>query len=185
MEQQDSPANDENIQASNAFVIGDDRALEKNSLQNAFLRFREQKIREKNLMKACRDAMNGEGRTPEYKASLRQKFIDTAMKYLGVPYGIKFKADEDPVAPLYLDCCGLVRQVVKDLQEDFGFVIGKWNQAYQMDTLPIVLEESQLKPGDLIFYEGKYNSDRSKPQKHDNVHVEIFLGGETGNSIII
>jgi hypothetical protein len=28
------------------------------------------------------------------------------------------------------------------------------------------------------------NSRRSKPQKHNNVHVEIFLGGETGESTI-
>eukprot|EP01034_Spumella_vulgaris_P026150 gene26149-32685_t len=41
-----------------------------------------------------------------------------------------------------------------------------------------------MKPGDLIFYEGKYNSSRSKSQKHNNVHVEIFLGGETGEATI-
>ena len=60
--------------------------------------------------------------------------------------------------------------------------VGKWNQAYQMDTLPIVLKQEELRPGDLIFYEGIYNNSthRSKPQKHNNVHVEIFLGGETG-----
>lgn len=45
-----------------------------------------------------------------------------------------------------------------------------------MDTLPIVLKEEELKPGDLIFYEGTYYSNRSKPQKHNNVHVEIYLG---------
>lgn len=59
---------------------------------------------------------------------------------------------------------------------------GKWNQAYQMDTLPIVLKEEELRPGDLIFYEGIYNNftHRSKPQKHNNVHVEIYIGGDTG-----
>lgn len=51
-----------------------------------------------------------------------------------------------------------------------------------MDTLPIVLQQEELRPGDLIFYEGIYNNSthRSKPQKHNNVHVEIFLGGDTG-----
>lgn len=53
-----------------------------------------------------------------------------------------------------------------------------------MDTLPIVLEEKDLKPGDLIFYEGTYYSSKSKPQKHNNVHVEIYLGGETGKATI-
>lgn len=102
-----------------------------------------------------------------------------------MPYSEKYKKPEDPVAPLYLDCCGLVRKVVQDLGEEFGFLIGRWNQAYQMDTLPIrKAGVHELKPGDLIFYTGKYSSPRSKPQKHDNVHVEIFLGGETGEATI-
>ena len=152
----------------------------KESLQDSFKKFREQKIREHQMMKMTREAALKGGRTEEFKAVLRQKFIDGAKRYLGVPYHIRYKKEEDPVAPLYLDCCGLVRKVLQDLQEDFGFIIGKWNQAYQMDTLPIVLKPEELKPGDLVFYEGTYNSDRAKSQKHDNVHVEIFLGGETG-----
>ena len=175
--------NDENLANPNVsavLIIGDNAVGDKSSLQNSFLKFRDQKIKEKNLMKACRDASLSGGRTQEYKDNLRQKFIDSAKKYVGVPYGIKYKKEEDPVAPLYLDCCGLVRQVVQDLQDEFGFVIGKWNQAYQMDTLPIVLTEEQLRPGDLIFYEGTYVSERSKKQKHNNVHVEIFVGGDTG-----
>lgn len=177
----------ENVAESNfpnpeLIVIGDVSVGDKQSLQDSFMKFRDQKIKEKNLMKANRDAALSGGRTPEYKESLRNKFIETAKRYLGVPYGIKYKKEDEPVAPLYLDCCGLVRQVVQDLQEEFGFVIGKWNQAYQMDTLPIVLTEAELKPGDLIFYEGNYTSNRSKSQKHNNVHVEIFLGGETGSS---
>ena len=169
-----------NFKSNEVLIIGDEAVGDKTSLQNSFKKFRDQKIKEKNLMKANRDAALSGGRTVEYKEALRSKFIDTAKKYLGVPYGIKYKKEDEPVAPLYLDCCGLVRQAVQDLQEEFGFVIGKWNQAYQMDTLPIVLSESELKPGDLIFYEGTYISQRSKTQKHNNVHVEIFLGGETG-----
>lgn len=158
-------------------IIGDDSIGSKSSLQSSFLRFRDQKMKERQLMKACR---GGISRTTEFKDFLRFKFIETAKRYLGVPYGVKYKKEDDPVAPLYLDCCGLVRQVLLDLQDDFGFVIGKWNQAYQLDTLPGVLTEAELRPGDLIFYEGKYVSERSKKQKHNSVHVEIFLGGETG-----
>jgi hypothetical protein len=179
--------NNENFVAPNVsevLIIGDETIADKSALQNSFLRFRDQKIKEKNLMKACRDASFKGGRTVEYKENLRNKFLETAKRYLGVPYGVKYKKEEDPVAPLYLDCCGLVRQCVQDLQEDFGFVIGKWNQAYQMDTLPVVLTEAELKPGDLIFYEGTYISERSKKQKHNNVHVEIYLGGETGRSVV-
>lgn len=174
-----------NKTSAELIIIGDDVAGDASSLQNSFKKFRHQKIREKNLMKACREAALGGGRAPEYKEALRMKFIETAKRYIGVPYGIKYKKEDEPVAPLYLDCCGLVRKVVQDLQEEFGFVIGKWNQAYQMDTLPIVLTESELKPGDLIFYEGTYNSNRSKSQKHNNVHVEIFLGGETGKPALL
>jgi len=55
-----------------------------------------------------------------------------------------------------LDCCGLVRQVVYDLREDFGFTLARWNQGYQYDTLPIDLKFEELRPGDLIFYSGTY-----------------------------
>jgi len=48
----------------------------------------------------------------------------------------------------------LVRQIVYDLREDFGFTLGPWNQAYQYDTLNEDLEFHELKPGDLIFWEG-------------------------------
>ena len=107
------------------------------------------------------------------------------IRYLGVPYAERYKNVEDPVAPLYLDCCGLVRKVLQDLAEDFGFLTGRWNQAYQLDTLPIRKDSVQeLQPGDLIFYEGNYVSDRSKSQKHNCVHVEIFLGGESGEATI-
>ena len=33
---------------------------------------------------------------------------------------------------LFLDCCGLVRRALRDLQEEFGFTIGPGNQAYQV-----------------------------------------------------
>lgn len=155
------------------------------SLQDSFKKFRDRKIKERQIMKMCKGGLGcAKSRSEEYKMSLRTKFIDISKNYLGVPYALRFKAEEDPIKPLYLDCCGLVRQVLIDMQEDLGFVIGRWNQAYQMDTLPIILKQEELKPGDLIFYEGTYNSNRSKPQKHGNVHVEIFLGGETGEATI-
>ena len=170
-------------QDSEVLIIGDGLESGK-SLQDSFLKFRSQKIKERQIMKMCQQVGSNGSRSEAFKDALRAKFIDAAKRYLGVPYALRFKAETDEVAPLYLDCCALVRQAVQDLQEDFGFVIGRWNQAYQMDTLPIVLKQEELKPGDLIFYEGIYNSNRSKPQKHNNVHVEIFLGGETGEETI-
>jgi hypothetical protein len=121
-------------------------------------------------------------RSQEFKDKLREKFIKQALSYLGVPYSKKHHPQD---LPLYLDCCGLVRQVLKDLREDFGFVTGKWNQSYQFDTLPIRLGGvNELKPGDLIFYQGPNKSERSKKQKHNMVHVEIFYPGETGEGTI-
>lgn len=164
--------------------IGDNPPNAQPNLQASFLRFRDQKIKEMQMMKMAKQAALTNNRTPEFKDALRKKFVETAKKYLGVPYALRYKNPEDPVAPLYLDCCALVRQALQDLQEDFGFAIGRWNQCYQIDTLPIVLQQEEMKPGDLIFYEGEYYSSRSKPQKHNMVHVEIFLGGETGEECI-
>jgi len=118
---------------------------------------------------------------PLFRAKLRQKFIDTAHKYIGVvrvgaivdevppplhvccnshtsaqPYAQKYHEPGSELynAPLFLDCCGLVRQVMDDLQDEFGFRIGRWNQAYMFDTLPKKLSFEDLKPGDLVFYSG-------------------------------
>ena len=56
--------------------------------------------------------------------------------------------------PIYLDWWGLIRRALLDMSRELGFCIGRWNQGYQVDTLPIVLEQSELKPGDMIFYSG-------------------------------
>lgn len=121
-----------------------------------------------------------------FKQRLREKFVETAKKYFGVPYGAKYwkEGEKHYNAPLYLDCCALVRQVVYDLREDFGFQLDRWNQAYQFDTLPIDLKFEEMKPGDLVFYSAIYYNDKMRKQKHNMVHVEIFTGGETGEQSI-
>lgn len=95
------------------------------SLQDAFAKFREQKKSERRLLKACRVPGN---RSQEFKDQLRSKFIVQAHNYLGVPYHEKYREEGTEVAPLYLDCCGLVRKCLQDLKEDFGFLVGRWNQ---------------------------------------------------------
>ena len=42
-----------------------------------------------------------------------------------------FSIGPDYDAPLYLDCCALVRRVLRDMKTELGFCIGRWNQAYQ------------------------------------------------------
>ncbi|ESO06502.1 hypothetical protein HELRODRAFT_64084, partial [Helobdella robusta] len=79
--------------------------------------------------------------------------------------------------PLFLDCCGLVRRIMRDLRKNFGFCLGPWNQSYQYDTLPNVIEKLEdVLPGDLVFTAATFYKPRVKPQKHDLTHVEIFLG---------
>ena len=103
-----------------------------------------------------------------------------------MPYAKKYYSPDEPQydAPLFLDCCALIRQVVFDLKEDFGFKLEHWNQAYQFDTLPIDIEYEQMKPGDLIFISAVYFDETKRKQKHNMMHVEVFTGGETGEQTI-
>ena len=74
-----------------------------------------------------------------------------------------FYSDPEYSSKIFLDCCGLTRRVMRDLQKDFGFRIGPWNQAYQHDTLPIVIDkEEDMKPGDLVFISAIYHNLKSK-----------------------
>lgn len=116
---------DEEVLTS-VIVVGDDKPGD--SLQDAFAKFREQKKSERRLQKACRVPGN---RSQELKDELRNKFIEQAHKYMGVPYHERYKEEGTEAAPLYLDCCGLVRRCVQDLKEEFGFLIGRWNQVPQ------------------------------------------------------
>ena len=73
-----------------------------------------------------------------------------------------FVLDTEYHSPIFLDCCGLVRRVMRDLRHDFGFRLGPWNQSYMFDTLPInVAREEDMKPGDLVFISAIYNNPKS------------------------
>ena len=116
--------------------------------------------------------------TKDRMFQLRQKFICTAKKFIGVPYGKKY-LEEHPYynGNLFLDCCGLVRKAFNTMSRDFGFQLGKWNQCYQYDILPKEIPYSQMQPGDLVFYTAEFYPDTlRKAQIHNVVHVEIFLG---------
>lgn len=157
--------------------------VERESLQERFLRFKKERQRERALTKRSACHVVGAPRDVE---QLRRRFVEACRGYLGVPYAKRCHDPDEPDfdAPLHLDCCGLVRRAVQDLQEDFGFKIGKWNQAYMFETLPRDLTFEELKPGDLVFVEGTYYEERRRPQRHNIVHVEVFLGGESGEATI-
>eukprot|EP00930_Biecheleria_cincta_P045285 TRINITY_DN31216_c0_g1_i2.p1 TRINITY_DN31216_c0_g1~~TRINITY_DN31216_c0_g1_i2.p1 ORF type:complete len:490 (+),score=121.74 TRINITY_DN31216_c0_g1_i2:37-1506(+) len=123
---------------------------------------------------------------------LRQRFVDTALDYVGTPYhrschepgnsrykpGSKLKD-----APLFLDHMQLIQKVVDDLKEDFGFLlVANCKPADCRSTLPIAFEEpADCKPGDLIFYEELLEDGSASGRI---AHVEIFLGGASGSQSI-
>eukprot|EP01147_Barroeca_monosierra_P003347 gene3347-6019_t len=170
------------VQPPAAIALTDDnRGCE--NLQESFRRFKLKKKEKLKKARVLQDRNAIQTRSIEAKNKLREKFVKQALKYLGVPYHKKYHQDptshflgEHYHAPLYLDCCGLIRRAQRDLHNEFGFSMGRWNQAYQFDTLPAEIPKHEMKPGDLVFISGTYFSTKSKKQKHDIVHVEIWLG---------
>lgn len=49
--------------------------------------------------------------------------------------------------------------------------------------MPIDLEKEEMRPGDIIFYSAIMNNPKTII-KHDMVHIEVFLGGKTGEKSI-
>jgi hypothetical protein len=114
------------------------------------------------------------------------KYLEAVKKYFGMPYKKAWYTpkDKEYYYPMYVDCWGVTRRAWIDLEEELDFQIGWWNQGYQVDTLPIVLKEEEMQPGDLIFYSAKLYNKNGKVHAHEMVHVEIFVGGETGSQSI-
>eukprot|EP00112_Aurelia_sp_Birch-Aquarium-sp1_P013241 Seg2803.3 transcript_id=Seg2803.3/GoldUCD/mRNA.D3Y31 product="hypothetical protein" protein_id=Seg2803.3/GoldUCD/D3Y31 len=104
------------------------------SLQEAFDRFRSKRLQQIRSTKQMLSKPLEEQANSERLVTLRKKFVNQALKYLGVPYARRYhepgSADYD--APLYLDCCALVRNVLVDMKNDLGFRVGRWNQSYQV-----------------------------------------------------
>jgi hypothetical protein len=127
-------------------------------------------------------------RSLERKKQLRNKFIQQVKKYIGIPYARKYHEVGTPEyeSPIFLDCCALIRRAVNDLAQDFGFLLGRWNQNYQFSTLAAdTVNFEDMKPGDLIFYEATYyDTSKQKKQPLNMVHIEMFYPGETGQGTI-
>ena len=145
------------------------------TLQGGFKNFRSyiNNQRKKNEIKKKEDREN-----PEYMIKLRQKFLDTAKSLIGIPYGKKYlKLHPEYKDNLFLDCCGLIRQVVYLMNEDLGFTLGHWNQYYQYDMLQEVIPFEKTQKGDLVFYSADYFPGKKRKRFiHDMVHVEILTG---------
>ena len=151
------------------------------NLQKAFLKFKKKRIcqlkkRKKEVIKLSAPPKST---SLEQKLELRNKFIYRLLSYIGTPYAKRYHKPWCVYyrRKLFLDCCGLVRRVLRDLTSDFQFLIGPWNQAYMYDTLPMKLSNTgQLQPGDLVFVSATYFDPKRKRQIHDMVHVEVWLG---------
>jgi hypothetical protein len=153
------------------------------SLQDAFAKFLASKRRQRAASGA--GAAIAPQRPQETLDRLREQFVRRAIFYTtqDVPYHPRYHPEGSPHhgAPLFLDCCGLVRRICRDMRAELGFWMGGGNQSYQYDTLPERVEsEAQLRPGDLIFYAGDYlpaaSGKRARPWPHNMTHVEIYLG---------
>jgi hypothetical protein len=106
-------------------------------------------------------------------SELREKFVKQALSYMGIPYAKRYLTEDNPLydSPIFLDCCGLIRQCVNDLREDFGFALSRWNQAYQFDLCPKAISFEELQKGDLIFYTATFY-----PEKKVTNYYLIFSG---------
>jgi len=150
-----------------------------NSLQDNFKDFRKyvNKIREKKKDSKKLKPVSFKD-NPERIKELRDKFVETARSLIGTPYGKKYLIKHPEYKDnFFLDCCGLVRQVVYLMSEDLGFTLGHWNQCYQYDMLPEEIPFEKTKKGDLVFYSADYFPGKKRKKFiHDMVHVEILTG---------
>jgi len=171
------------------------------SLQDRFKKYRDMKVKEAKLN--CKSGNGVEKSSteaaaptalpaavvpsPDVLASRRELFNTTLLKYLGQLY-------DD------CDCCGLLRNVTRDLSVDLDWHLGDWNQSYQfamcsgkdligvldysgsessieqlVDSKQNRKEEiiSKLKRGDLIFYEGSYKEADLITGKKKPQHFDI------------
>lgn len=173
---------DRNAKRGEAIQIsfGDEKKANRGeSLQEAFKKFRKDRQKAIHLSKQVNEETFKWRADEQRMHNLRMRFVEQCKKYFGIPYAKKYQepGTDEYNSPLFLDCCGLVRKALRDLKEDFGFEVGPWNQAYMFDTLPLDVKRMEdLKPGDLVFVSGIYHNPKSKKQRHNMVHVEVWAG---------
>jgi len=168
--------NKKSVKKQNLIIISNDECNfgKDISLQGGFKTFRAV-ITEKR--KKSSSKKKEKKNNPEHMKKLRKKFVDTAKTFIGIPYDKQYLKKNPNYKGIFLDCCGLVRHTFNLLKDDFGFSLGRWNQAYQYDILPDEIPFEQMQQGDLIFFSGKYYPDiNSNQQRHYITHVEIYLG---------
>ena len=171
-------------------------------LQSSFQKFRAQKLQEAKEARLLGKKASSSSTKPKVRSSsekelLREKWVTQLKSYLDVPYHKRYADPEtvqgrkDLQKGLFLDCCGIIRQVSADLETEMGWKLGRGNQAYQYALMAGIAQTGgsgfgqnkyrkksceEMQPGDIIFYEADYLDERKKPQAWDITHVEIYLG---------
>ena len=112
-----------NLMPKGELLTFGDVAKPATNLQGNFARFRKAKAEEIKYRNYVAKQTKPNERNQEFKDRLRAKFLETVKKYFGVPYAKRYwkPGEEHYDAPLFLDCCALVRQAVYDLRDEFGF----------------------------------------------------------------
>ena len=89
--------------------------------------------------------------------STGNKIVDTAKKYLGVPYVWGGNS------PSGFDCSGLVYYVLRSC----GYSVSRTSSSMYKDGTPV--DKKDLQPGDVVFFQNTYKAGIS--------HVGIYVGG--------
>lgn len=109
------------------------------------------------------------------KEKTKERLIRTAGLLLNTPYKYAVKPEE---IPKFLDCSSFTQAV---FQKTLGIDIGR--STILQATKGVVVSESELQPGDLIFFRGSkghYNDELFPPDKYglDMLigHVAMYIG---------
>ena len=100
--------------------IGNNQNQSGADLRANFERFKKQKVEQIKYRKYVTEQTTVDRKDPAVKKRLREKYLETAKKYFGVPYAKRYFSPGEPLydAPIFLDCCALTRQITYDMRED-------------------------------------------------------------------
>ena len=116
------------------------------------------------------DPIGSGASTPSYSAG--EAIVAKAKQYMGVPYVW------GGTSPSGFDCSGFVQYVLKAC----GYSVNRTASAQLENGTPV--SYSDLKPGDLVFFERTYNT--SKPASHVGIYIGNgqFIHAATGGVMI-
>lgn len=110
-------------------------------------------------------------------SGIRARIVAEAYKRINIPYNRGWRSDG-----IGLDCSGLVQKVYETALPDIGSALARTSQgqySWAKDVQVSFTDESNLQPGDLIFF-AKWDAsegDWVEPNRADHItHVSIYVG---------